>query len=198
MLLIDKQIIELAKAGMIEPFEEKQVREVFSDNGIDYRPYKTISYGVSSAGYDIRLGHELWLLVPGRHINPKDIQEGDFEEQKIIWDRWGGFFWMPPRGFALSSSLEYFRMPDNVLGDVKGKSTYARTAIQIPATPLEPGWHGNATLEVQNPTDSWIRVYAGEGIAQVLFHQLHERPLTTYGDKNGKYQGQTGITLGRV
>lgn len=198
MLLIDKQIIELSKAGMVEPFEAKQVKQILMDDGIDRYLTKAISYGVSSAGYDMRMDKSFLIMKAGRIVDPKDPQEDDFEVAELQISSKGMYFLLPPHGFALSSSVEYFRMPDTVMGDVRGKSTNVRSAIHVVVTPLEPGWEGHVTIEIQNMSPSFLKVYALEGIAQVLFHRLHEKPLTTYADKNGKYQGQRGITLGRV
>lgn len=199
MLLIDKQIIKLANQGMIEPFEAKQVRQILMDDGVDRYHAKAISYGVSSSGYDMRMDNKAFMIMKaGRIIDPKDPRAEDFEIAELQIGPTGMYYLLPPHGFALASSVEYFRMPDTVTGDVRGKSTNVRSAIHVAVTPLEPEWEGHVTIEIQNMSPSFLKVYALEGIAQVLFHQLHERPLTTYADKNGKYQGQTGITLGRV
>lgn len=202
MLLTDRQIVERANSGMIAPFEPEQVREIISDNHVDTRPYRVISYGTSSAGYDMRMSDELLIATPpalyDEIVDPKKPNSNDFRQARFQASKDGVYFVLPPYGFALTSSLEYFKIPPDILGDVRGKSTYARFGIHVLVTPLEPGWEGNVTIEISNLTPWSVRVYTLEGIAQVLFHQLSERPQITYADKNGKYQGQTGITLGRV
>jgi len=168
--------------GMIEPFEEKQVRE-----GV-------ISFGLSSYGYDMRVSDEFRIfhnaLAPV--VDPKAFDERSFIEVKaddcII----------PPNSFALARSVEYFRIPRNVLTITVGKSTYARCGIITNVTPFEPEWEGHVTLEISNTTPLPARVYANEGIAQVLFFESDEVCETSYKDKKGKYQGQLGVTLPKL
>jgi len=168
--------------GMIEPFEEKQVRE-----GV-------ISFGLSSYGYDMRVSDEFRIfhnaLAPV--VDPKAFDERSFIEVRaddcII----------PPNSFALARSVEYFRIPRNVLTITVGKSTYARCGIITNVTPFEPEWEGHVTLEISNTTPLPARVYANEGIAQVLFFESDEVCETSYKDKKGKYQGQLGVTLPKL
>jgi len=168
--------------GMIEPFEEKQVRD-----GV-------ISFGLSSYGYDMRVSDEFRIfhnaLAPV--VDPKAFDERSFIEVQaddcII----------PPNSFALARSVEYFRIPRNVLTITVGKSTYARCGIITNVTPFEPEWEGHVTLEISNTTPLPARVYANEGIAQVLFFESDEVCETSYKDKKGKYQGQRGVTLPKL
>jgi len=179
----DRWITQLAREhGMIEPFAEKQVRE------------GGISYGVSSYGYDMRVAHEfkiftnaLSAIVDPKAFDPKSFVE--FEGDVCI---------VPPNSFALARSVEYFRIPRNVLTVCVGKSTYARCGIITNVTPFEPEWEGYVTLEISNTTPLPAKIYANEGIAQVLFFQSDEACQTSYADRQGKYQGQQGIVLPTV
>ncbi len=168
--------------GMIEPFEEKQVRQ-----GV-------ISYGLSSYGYDMRVSDEFRIfhnaLAPV--VDPKAFDQRSFIEVK------GDDCIIPPNSFALARSVEYFRIPRNVLTITVGKSTYARCGIITNVTPFEPEWEGHVTLEISNTTPLPARVYANEGIAQVLFFESDEVCETSYKDKKGKYQGQLGVTLPKL
>ena len=183
----DKWIRRMAEQhGMIEPFEPGQVRQ--NEAG-----QKIVSYGTSSYGYDIRCAPEFKVftniystVVDPKNFDPKSFVEYEGEEVVI-----------PPNSFALTRSLEYIRMPDNVIAIALGKSTYARCGIVVNVTPLEPGWEGHVTLEISNTTPLPAKVYAGEGIVQLLFLE-GPRPEVTYRDRKGKYQGQKGITLPRV
>ena len=177
----DKWIKKMAiDHKMIEPFEDKQVRG------------NNISYGVSSYGYDARVGNEFKIFtnVNTEIVDPKNFKPTSFVTKKstecII----------PPNSFALASSLEYFKMPRNVTGLVTAKSTYARCGLGTPPTVLEAGWHGNLVLEFSNHTSNSIRLYANSGAAQILFFQ-GDPPEVSYADRKGKYQGQTGITLAK-
>ena len=168
--------------AMIEPFEEKQVRQ-----GV-------ISYGVSSYGYDIRVADEFKIFtnVNSLVVDPKDIDPGsmvDFNGPVCI---------VPPNSFALARTVEYFRIPRNVLAVTMGKSTYARCVIITNVTPFEPEWEGFVTLEISNTTPLPAKIYANEGIAQVLFFESDEPCEVSYKDKAGKYQKQVGITLPRL
>ena len=177
----DWWIREMARKGMIEPFEERLVRE-----GV-------ISYGLSSFGYDLRAAPE-WKILNNdlsSHVDPKNL------DPKSLVENEGKEVVIPPNSFALTRSLEYIRMPDNVIAIALGKSTYARCGIVVNVTPLEPGWEGHVTLEISNTTPLPAKVYAGEGIVQLLFLE-GPRPEVTYRDRKGKYQGQKGITLPRV
>lgn len=168
---------------MIEPFEGKLVRA-----GV-------ISYGLSSFGYDIRVAREFRIFTASTGqltvVDPKAMDAGtmvDYEGDSCI---------IPPNSFALARSVEYFRMPPNVLGLCIGKSTYARAGIVTNFTPFEPAWTGHVTIEISNTTPLPAKIYANEGIAQVLFFE-GEQPEVTYAARNGKYQAQTGITLSLV
>ena len=167
---------------MIEPFEEKQVRA-----GV-------ISYGVSSYGYDIRTADEFKIFtnVNSTIVDPKNM------DPKSMVDFKGPVCVIPPNSFALARTVEYFRVPRNVLCVTTGKSTYARCGIITNVTPFEPEWEGYVTLEISNTTPLPAKVYAHEGIAQVLFFESDEPCETSYKDKAGKYQSQSGITLPRL
>jgi dCTP deaminase len=181
MILNDKQIIKLAEEHeMISPFVNKSVA-----NGI--------SHGVNPFGYDLRCGSEFKIFtnIKGATADPKNFSEDNFitvkDEESIL---------IPPNSFALAASLEYFKMPRNVTGLVTAKSTYARCGLGVPPTVLEAGWEGVLVLEFSNHTSNSIRLYANSGAAQILFFQ-GEQPEISYADRDGKYQGQTGITLAR-
>jgi dCTP deaminase len=175
----DRWITEMSKTrGMIEPFAEKQVRE------------GGISYGVSSYGYDMRVAREFKIFTNAMSaiVDPKSFDPKSFVEFE------GDVCIVPPNSFALARSVEYFRIPRNVLTICVGKSTYARCGIITNVTPFEPEWEGYVTLEISNTTPLPAKVYANEGIAQVLFFEGDEPPLISYADKKGKYQKQTGVT----
>jgi len=168
--------------GMIEPFEAKQVRQ------------GTISYGLSSYGYDIRVAPEFKVFtdVHSVVVDPKNFDPRSFvdvEADECI---------IPPNSFALARTEEHFRIPRDVLAICVGKSTYARCGIVVNVTPLEPSWCGYLTLEISNTTPLPAKIYAGEGIAQLLFFRGDEAPETAYADRSGKYQDQTGVTLPRL
>jgi dCTP deaminase len=168
---------------VIEPFVDRQVR-----SGV-------ISYGLSSFGYDIRVAREFRIFSASTGeltvVDPKN-----FDERALVPFE-GDVCIIPPNSFALSRSVEYFRMPRNVMGLCLGKSSYARVGIVTNFTPFEPGWEGHVTIEISNTTPLPAKVYANEGIAQVLFFE-GEQPEVSYADRHGKYQAQTGITLARV
>lgn len=189
MILTDRQIRELCTGDrpMIEPYEPSQVREV---NGL-----KVISYGQSSMGYDIRAGHR-WKSFRGRGfgvIDPKKMGEGRME----VYDGVSSIV-IPPHGFVLGETVERFCIPDDVLVECLGKSTYARCGLVLNVTPLEPGWKGVLTIEISNTTELPAKVYSGEGVGQLIFHQASERPEVTYADRDGKYQDQDGVTEAKV
>lgn len=171
-----------AEHGMIEPFEPGQVRQ-----GV-------VSYGVSSFGYDVRVADEFKVFtdVFSVVVDPKEFDARSFVDMKT------DTCIIPPNSFALARTHEYFRIPDDVLVVCLGKSTYARCGIIVNVTPLEPGWEGHVTLEISNTTPLPAKIYANEGLAQFLFFQGDERPEVTYRDKQGKYQGQKGVTLPRM
>jgi len=167
---------------MIEPFEPGQVR-----NG-------QISYGVSSYGYDIRVAHEYMIFtnVYSAVVDPKHFDPRSMVEYK------GDVCVIPPNSFALARTVEYFRIPKNVLTVCLGKSTYARCGIIVNVTPFEPEWEGYVTLEISNTTPLPAKIYSNEGIAQVLFFEGDEPCETTYADKKGKYQKQQSIVLPKL
>ena len=174
----------VAQQRMIEPFENSQMRQ-----GV-------ISYGVSSYGYDMRVAREFRIFtnVHSPIVDPKQFDERSFVEFQ------GDVCVIPPNSFALARSVEYFRIPRNVLTICVGKSTYARCGIITNVTPFEPEWEGFVTLEISNTTPLPARIYANEGIAQVLFFEADDDDLceVSYQDKRGKYQKQQGVTLPRI
>ena len=167
---------------MIEPFSDKQVRD-----GV-------ISYGVSSYGYDVRIADEFKIFT---NINSTVIDPKKFDPRSFV-DVKGDVCIIPPNSFALARTVEYFRIPRNVLTVCVGKSTYARCGIIVNVTPFEPEWEGIVTLEVSNTTPLPAKIYANEGIAQVLFFEGDEPCETSYKDRGGKYQGQQGVTLPKI
>ena len=176
----------MAEEGMISPFEAGQVRE------IDGR--KVISYGTSSYGYDVRCSNKFKLFT---NLNSTIVDPKNFDPDSFV-DVEGERCIIPPNSFALASTVEYFRIPRNVLTVCVGKSTYARCGIIVNVTPFEPEWEGHVTLEFSNTTPLPAKIYANEGIAQVLFFESDEVCQTSYKDRAGKYQGQTGVTLPKV
>lgn len=182
----DKWILKMAEDhDMIKPFVNKQVKR--SEEGVN----KIISYGLSSYGYDIRVANEFKIFtnVLNAIVDPKDFKENSFIS--INTD----VCIVPPNSFALARSVEYFKIPRDVLTICLGKSTYARCGIIVNVTPFEPEWQGHVTIEISNTTPLPAKIYAYEGIAQVLFLQSDEVCQTSYADRNGKYMSQTGITL---
>ncbi len=168
--------------AMIAPFEEKQIRQ-----GV-------ISYGLSSYGYDVRIAAEFKIFtnVFGALVDPKSFDSKSFVDFK------GEVCIIPPNSFALGRTVEYFRIPRKVMTICVGKSTYARCGIITNVTPLEPGWEGHVTLEISNTTPLPAKIYANEGIAQILFFESDEECMISYADKKGKYQAQQGVTLPKV
>ena len=170
--------------GMIDPFEPEQVRYVDGE--------KVISYGTSSYGYDVRCATEFKIFTNVHTtsvVDPKNFDESSFvsiDEPYCI---------IPPNSFALARTVEYFRIPRNVLTICLGKSTYARCGIIVNVTPLEPEWEGHVTLEFSNTTTLPAKIYANEGVAQMLFFESDEVCEVSYKDRGGKYQGQRGVTL---
>ena len=180
----DKWIRRMAEQeGMIEPFEPGQVRS----NGGD----RLISYGTSSYGYDVRCSSEFKVFT---NINSATVDPKGFDQDSFV-DVSGDVCVIPPNSFALARTVEYFRIPRNVLTICLGKSTYARCGIIVNVTPLEPEWEGHVTLEFSNTTTLPAKIYANEGVAQMLFFESDEVCETSYKDRGGKYQGQTGVTL---
>jgi dCTP deaminase len=180
----DRWIKEMSeKHGMIEPFEPGQVRQNTSG--------KIISYGTSSYGYDVRCANEFKIFT---NINSAVVDPKNFSNDSFI-DVQSDVCIIPPNSFALARTVEYFRIPRNVLTICLGKSTYARCGIIVNVTPLEPEWEGHVTLEFSNTTTLPAKVYANEGVAQMLFLMSDEQCEVSYKDRGGKYQGQTGVTL---
>ena len=183
MIKPDKWIKRMVKEyNMIEPFQEEQVKD------------GAISYGVSSYGYDVRITDEFKIFT---NINSTIVDPKNFDPESFM-DFKGDVCIIPPNSFALARSVEYFRIPRNVITMCVGKSTYARCGIITNVTPFEPEWEGFVTMEISNTTPLPAKIYANEGIAQVLFFESDEDCLVSYADKKGKYQSQTGITLPRV
>ena len=181
-VLSDKWIKKMALDGMISPFEAKQIRE------------GKISYGLSSFGYDARVSNEFKIFtdVDSAIVDPKNFKNNSFVSRKI------DECIIPPNSFVLASTVEYFKIPKDILVICLGKSTYARCGIIVNVTPLEPGWEGHVTLEFSNTTPLPAKIYANEGVAQFIFLQGNEKPDISYSDRKGKYMGQKGVTLPKV
>jgi dCTP deaminase len=189
----DKWIIDqCVKNNMIEPFVKNQVRYK-NDSDIDLSE-KIISYGVSSYGYDVRCDRHFKIFT---NINSAIIDPKNFDERSFV-DHEGDYCIIPPNSFVLASTVERFKIPSNVLVVCLGKSTYARCGIIVNVTPLEPEWEGHVTLEFSNTTTLPAKIYANEGIAQMLFFESDEQCDVTYKSRAGKYQGQSGVTLPRT
>jgi dCTP deaminase len=182
----DKWIRRMAAKGMIEPFEAGQVRE---RDGV-----RIVSYGTSSYGYDLRCADEFKIFT---NINSTIVDPKAFDPNSFV-DIKSDVCIIPPNSFALARTVEYFRIPRNVLTICLGKSTYARCGIIVNVTPLEPEWEGHVTLEFSNTTPLPAKIYAREGCAQVVFIESDEVCETSYRDRGGKYQGQKGVTLPRT
>ncbi len=172
--------------AMIEPFERNQVKE---SNG-----QRIVSYGTSSYGYDVRCSREFKIFT---NINSAIVDPKDFDDNSFV-DLEADVCIIPPNSFALARTVEYFRIPRKVLTICLGKSTYARCGIIVNVTPLEPEWEGHVTLEFSNTTPLPAKIYANEGVAQMLFFESDEECDISYKDKNGKYQGQTGVVTPRT
>ena len=178
----DRWIREKARAGMIEPFVESQVRT------------DVVSFGLSSYGYDIRVADEFKVFT---NINTTVIDPKSFDPRSFV-DLQSDVCIVPPNSFALARTVEYFRIPRDVMTLCLGKSTYARCGIIVNVTPFEPEWEGTATLEISNTTPLPAKIYANEGACQFLFLKGNERCETSYKDRAGKYMGQRGVTLPRL
>ena len=179
----DKWIKKMSfENDMIKPFEEKQVDK------------SLISYGLSSYGYDIRVSDEYKIFT---NVNNSVVDPKNFDSKSFV-DFKGDVCIVPPNSFALARSIEYFKIPRNVLTICLGKSTYARCGIIVNVTPFEPEWEGYVTLEISNPTPLPAKIYSNEGLCQVLFFESDEECNQSYKDKKGKYQSQVGITLPKV
>lgn len=193
MFLNDRQIRDLCSpetlpadvAPMISPFEPEQVKEVDGT--------RVVSYGTSSFGYDMRVANEFRIFTNANNtlIDPKAFDDNAFIDVQ------GDHVIIPPNSFILCRSMEEFAMPDDVMAICLGKSTYARCGLIVNVTPLEPGWTGHLTIEISNTTPLPAKLYAEEGVAQLLFAR-GERPSVTYRDRGGKYMGQQGVTTARV
>ncbi len=180
----DRWIRRMAREhAMIEPFSAEQVRTVAGQ--------RIVSYGTSSYGYDVRCADEFKIFT---NINSTIVDPKSFDEKSFV-DFRGPVCIIPPNSFALASTVEYFRIPRSVLTVCLGKSTYARCGIIVNVTPLEPEWEGHVTLEFSNTTPLPAKIYANEGVAQMLFFESDEVCETSYRDRGGKYQGQRGVTL---
>ena len=182
-VLSDKWIKEMVRTNnMISPFENKQVRD------------NKISYGLSSFGYDARVSNEFKIFtnVNSEIVDPKNFKLNNFISKK------GDECIIPPNSFVLSSTVEYFKIPNNIMVICLGKSTYARCGIIVNVTPLEPSWEGHVTLEFSNTTPLPAKIYANEGVAQLIFLKGNEKPDITYADRNGKYMRQSGVTLPKI
>ena len=193
MLKNDRWIIEQAEKGMISPFIPAQVRQ--------WEGIPVISYGVSSYGCDIRLSPSEFLVfkrIPGAIVDPKAFNPNNLEQAELHHDESGSYFILPANSYGLGVSLETIAMPPNVTAICMGKSTYARVGIIANTTPLEAKWFGHITLEFSNSSSSDCRIYANEGVVQLLF--LEGEPcITNYNDRFGKYQGQSDrVTLAKV
>ncbi len=180
----DKWIIDQSENHqLISPFEATQIRELNGE--------KIVSYGVSSYGYDVRCSNEFKIFTNTHSaiVDPKEFDPKSFidvtADECII----------PPNSFALARTVEYFKIPRSVLTLCLGKSTYARCGIIVNVTPLEPEWEGHVTLEFSNTTNLPAKIYANEGVAQMIFFESDQVCETSYKDRGGKYQGQTGVTL---
>ncbi len=183
----DRWIRSMAKEkGMIEPFEPNQIKYVDG--------HKIVSYGTSSYGYDIRCSNEFKLFT---NINSTIVDPKSFDSDSFV-DVMNDVCIIPPNSFALARTVEYFRIPRNVLTICLGKSTYARCGIIVNVTPFEPEWEGFVTLEFSNTTPLPAKIYANEGVAQVIFFESDEVCETSYKDRGGKYQGQKGVTLPKI
>jgi dCTP deaminase len=184
MIRPDTWIIEMSRKGkMIEPFAENQVRD-----GV-------ISYGVSSYGYDMRISDKFRVFSPGKEtvIDPKNSSANLFKD--VIAEK---FLLLPPHSYALGQSVEYFRIPRNVVTACYGKSTYARCGVIVNVTPFEPEWEGYVTISISNTSPLPVKIYCNEGIAQVLFFESDQICATSYADRKGKYQAQKDITHAKI
>ena len=182
-VLSDRWIKKMAlEKEMIKPYVSEQKRD------------NVISYGLSSFGYDARVSNEFKIFtnVNSEIVDPKNFKPSNFITKNV------SECIIPPNSFVLASTVEYFKIPKDVLVICLGKSTYARCGIIVNVTPLEPGWEGHVTLEFSNTTPLPAKIYANEGVAQFIFLQGNEEPEISYSDRNGKYMGQTGVTLPKV
>ena len=183
-VLSDKWIRKMSKENhMISPFEEKQVRG------------NSISYGVSSYGYDARVADEFKIFY---NVNSSIVDPKKFTSDNFVTKKTSEYIIIPPNSFALGTTIETFKIPRDIMCIVVGKSTYARTGIIVNVTPIESEFFGTVTLEFSNTTPLPAKIYANEGVAQFLFLKGDQAPETSYADRKGKYMGQTGVTLPKV
>jgi dCTP deaminase len=183
MLKSDRWIRKMAhEQGMINPFSEKQVRE------------SVISYGLSSYGYDLRVADEFKIFT---NVNCTVVDPKHFDERSFV-NMTSDVCIVPPNSFALARSVEYFKIPRSILTICVGKSTYARCGIIVNVTPFEPEWEGFVTLEISNTTPLPAKIYANEGLCQIIFFESDEICETSYADRKGKYQAQKGIVLPKL
>ena len=200
MIKNDRWIIEEAKKGMIDPFENKSVKKIISG---DKNEISAISWGLSSYGYDIRLSpHDFRIFkhIPGTVVDPKKFNPKNLEQAELHQDSDGSsYFIIPANSYGLGASLESIKMPPNVTAVCLGKSTYARVGVIANITPLEAAWQGQSiTLEFSNASSADVKIYANEGVVQLLFFE-GEKCEITYADRGGKYQNQgSGVTLPKV
>ncbi len=200
MIKNDKWIVEQAKKGMISPFEEKLIKKAVLNSTAEV---PTISWGLSSYGYDVRLSPQdfrIFRHIPGTIVDPKKFNPQNLEQAELHTDADGSaYFIIPANSYGLGASLESINMPPNVTAICLGKSTYARVGVIANTTPLEAGWIGQAiTLEFSNSSSADVKIYANEGVVQLLFFE-GEPCQTTYADRGGKYQNQSSqVTLPRV
>lgn len=200
MIKNDKWIVEQARGGMIVPFEEKSVRRAILGAK---EAIHTISWGLSSYGYDIRLSPDdfrIFRHIPGTVVDPKKFNPKNLEQAELHTDKDGSsYFIIPANSYGLGASLESIKMPPNVTAICLGKSTYARVGVIANTTPLEASWQGSSiTLEFSNASSADVKIYANEGVVQLLFFE-GESCETTYADRGGKYQNQgSGVTLPKV
>lgn len=186
-IMSDKWIHEqCVKHDMISPFETSQVKMCGGK--------KIVSHGLSSYGYDARVSNEFQIFT---NVNTTIIDPKNFDHLNLV-DKKSDVCIIPPNSFALARTVEYFKIPDDILVICVGKSTYARCGVIVNVTPLEPGWEGHVTLEFSNTTPIPAKIYANEGVCQFLFFKGNEKCRTTYSDRNGKYMGQKGVTLPHV
>ena len=182
-VLSDRWIKKMSQSkGMIKPFVDKQKRK------------GKVSFGLSSYGYDARVSNEFKIFtnVNSEIVDPKNFKPTNFVTKNV------SECIIPPNSFVLARTVEKFKIPDDILVICLGKSTYARCGIIVNVTPLEPGWEGYVTLEFSNTTPLPAKIYANEGVAQFIFLKGNEKPEVTYADRDGKYMGQTGVTLPKV
>lgn len=191
----DNWILKMCREhNLITPFEEKLVRESHG--------HRIISAGLSSYGYDLRLapdGFRIFSPIASAEIDPKKFDESSLIESPLRTSEDGSKYWLlPPHSYALGVTVETFNIPTNVIALCLGKSTYARSGLIVNTTPLEPGWRGRLVLEFSNSASLPVRVYADEGIAQVIFFESDDPCSTSYADRSGKYQNQTGLVTARL